>query len=134
MFLRGVAGDMIRHFDQGQLHLQRTGAKQTGDLGLGPDLVRHQIQQTDLERPHVLADGVRLAHDHNALGFKRGEGWKIVRNLDRHLNVPCYFNASSRVEQTLWRDPFSCRFGHIFQKRSATLLGEQVGVERRLNS
>ena len=40
-----VAGHMIRHLDQGQLDLQRSGTEQTRDLGLGPDLVR-RIEQS----------------------------------------------------------------------------------------
>ena len=52
---RGILGRVIADADQRQFHLQRRGAKQARDLRLRADLVRHQVQEADLQRADVLA-------------------------------------------------------------------------------
>ncbi len=84
---RRIAGDVIRDLDERQLHLERRGAEQPRELRLGPDLVRHEVQQADPHRPDVLAHGVGLAHDHHAFRIERGAGRQIVRYLYRHRRV-----------------------------------------------
>ena len=98
--LRRVAGDMIGHLDQRQLDLQRRRAEQPGELGLGPDLVRHQVEQADAHGANVLAHRVGLAHQHDAFGFESRAGRKLVRNLDRHRLI-----SRCRGRRRLGRSP-----------------------------
>ena len=54
-------------------------AEQPGELRLGPDLVRHQVEQADAHRANVLTHRVGFAHHHDAFGFERRAGGKVVR-------------------------------------------------------
>ena len=96
-----LRGDVIGHLDQRQLDLQRRGAEQPRELGLGPDLVRHQVEQADPQGPDVLAHRVGFAHHHDAFGFESRAGGKVVRNLDRHrLNSRCRGRRRFRARPT----------------------------------
>jgi hypothetical protein len=83
---------VIRHPHQRQLDLQRRRAQQARQLRLRADLVGHQVEQPDAQRPDILPDGVGLAHHVDAFGLERGSGGQVVRDLDRHV-------ASSSVRE-----------------------------------
>jgi hypothetical protein len=68
-----------------QLDLQGCRAEQPSELGFRANFVRHEVEQTDTQRPYVLAHGVSLAHHHDTLTFKRATSREIIGNLDRHL-------------------------------------------------
>ncbi len=86
---RRMARHMVGNPNEGQLHLQRCCAEKTRNLRLGGDLVRHQIEETDLQRTNILTNGICFAHDHNALGLENTGCWQIVRNFNRHVaSVP----------------------------------------------
>ena len=81
---RGVPRSVGTGLQQGHLDLQRGRAGETGDLGLGADLVGHQVQERDFERPDVLTNGVGFADDLHAFLLEHLAGGEIVVNLDRH--------------------------------------------------
>ena len=64
---RRILRPVERHADQGQFDLQGSRTDHPGELRLGLDLFRHQVDQPDPKRPNVLADGPSLGHDHDAL-------------------------------------------------------------------
>ena len=88
MVLRRVLGGMVANADQGEIDLQGSGAEQARDLQLGLDLVRHEIEQADLQRADVLADRRCLGHHAHALVLEGLEGGELVGNLDRHIRSP----------------------------------------------
>ena len=94
---RGVLGDL----DQAQLHLQRRCADETGKLRFGPDLVRHQVEKPDAERPNILAVGGIFRHQHDTLFLKGEARGQIIWNFYGHGNqrlsimVPSKFRKSS---------------------------------------
>jgi hypothetical protein len=71
------------HPDQGQFDLQRRRPDQPGDLGLGAHLVRHQVQQADLQGPDILARRRLLRHHHHALAPQHVMGGQGCGDLDR---------------------------------------------------
>ncbi len=85
MIGRGVARDVLAHPHQGQLDLQGRGPEQARELRLGADLVRHEVEEPDPQGADVLADGVGLAHHHQALGFEGAGGGQVVGDLDGHV-------------------------------------------------
>jgi len=108
MARRGVAGDVIRNPHQRQLDLKRRRAEQPGELGFRADLVRHEVQQADPQRPDILPDRIGFTHDQDAFGLERTAGGKIVRNCNRHFASFLGTGSTPR-----WLDPLGCRLGHI---------------------
>ena len=69
-------------FTQRQFDLQRRGADQPGELRLGPDLVRHQVEQADAQRADVLPAARRpRVITMTPSRFERLAGGEIVRDL-----------------------------------------------------
>ena len=50
----GVARLVVGHTQQRQLDLQRRGPDEAGELVLGLDFFRHQVQKRDAQRADVL--------------------------------------------------------------------------------
>ena len=131
MVRRCIAGNVIAHLDQGQFDLKRACTEQASKLGFCPDFVGHQIEQTDPQRAHILADCIGFAHHHHAFLFKRGNGGQIVRNPDRHCNAVLIQRGRTGQTQRCDRSPIGCRPGHILPFRGAPPCpGRQVGVGR----
>ena len=81
---RGVLRLVLGHADQRQLDLQRRRADDAGELGLGLHLLRHQVEEPDLQRADVLAQRRLLRHDHHALAPEHVVGGQGRGDLDRH--------------------------------------------------
>src|SRR5258706_7710116 len=117
MVRRRIARDVTGDPNERQFDLKRRRTHEPCDLRLGGDLVGHQVQQRDAQRPDVLARCITFPHDHQALRFERAASGQFVGNLDRH---------SSRLPvsgRRAWLGPFDCRLGHILLEGSATLPG-----------
>ena len=70
---RRVAGRL----HQGHVHLNGGIGQQAGDLGLGGDLGRHQVEDEDLQRADVLGKGALTVHDEDIFvveGVVSGQG------------------------------------------------------------
>ena len=80
----GVAAFMVRHADQLKVDLQGRGADQPGELVLGLDLLRHQVQEANAQGADVLLRGAARRHDHDALVPQNIEGGQGFRKRDRH--------------------------------------------------
>jgi hypothetical protein len=92
VILRRVLGLVRADAHQRQLDLQRRRADQPGELRLGADLVGHQVEQADLQRPDVLAQRRPLVHDGHALAHEHVAGGKIppaaeTRPCDGHRRL-----------------------------------------------
>jgi hypothetical protein len=59
---------------QGEVHLQHRVAKPKGELAFGRDLIRHQVDDCDLQRTDVLLFGT-AAVDRQRAAERRQEGW-----------------------------------------------------------
>jgi hypothetical protein len=79
-----MARHVIRDAHKRQLDLERGGAEKAGELCFGTDLVRHEIEKPNPQRPNVLSRRIRLAHDHDALCFQRSAGREVISDLDWH--------------------------------------------------
>ncbi len=92
MLFRRVLGLVATDAHQRQLHLQRRGTDQPGKLHLGLDLVGHEIEQADLQRANVLANGHGFGHDPHALMHEGFKGGQRIGDPDRHLTLdfPCH--------------------------------------------
>ncbi len=84
MLGRGVPRLVPRHPDQRELDLQGRRADQPGELRLRRHLLRHQVEQRDLQRPDVLPARRLLAHHHHALAPEDLDGRQGFGDLDRH--------------------------------------------------
>ena len=80
----GVARLVRGHADQRQLDLQRRGADQPRELVLGLDLLGHQVQQADAQRPDILPRRLIVRHDHDPLAGEDVIGGERGGQLDRH--------------------------------------------------
>jgi hypothetical protein len=60
--------------DEGEVHLQHRVAEPKGELALGRDLVRHQVDDRNLQRADVLLFGA-AAVDRQRAAERRQEGW-----------------------------------------------------------
>ena len=67
VFGRGMGGAVGGRLQKGQLHLQRAVGQQPGQLGLGDDLGRHQVQNQDAQRADILGVGALAVHDKDVL-------------------------------------------------------------------
>ena len=80
----GVAGLVPGHPDQLEVDLQGCRADQPGELVLGLDLLRHQVQKPDPERPDILRGRAVGRHHHHALAVQHVEGGQVGGQGDRH--------------------------------------------------
>ena len=83
------------------LHLQRTLRDKAQQLSFRFNLLRHEIQDHQLERAHTLTLRFGLFQRENALGVENVSGRKAAGNLDRH--------ASIMVRGRIWRTPLRRR-------------------------
>jgi hypothetical protein len=65
------------------------GADEPRELGLGLDLLGHQVQQPDPKRADILTVGRLLPHDLNPLAAEDGKGGQGGGQLDRHRSGLC---------------------------------------------
>ena len=85
--VRGLVGGGLHEVD---LDLQRALGDQTQQLRFGLDLLRHEVQDHQLERTHALALRFGLFKREDALGVENVSGRKAAGNLDRHVS---YYGA-----------------------------------------
>ena len=85
--VRGLVGGGLHEVD---LDLQRALGDQTQQLRFGLDLLRHEVQNHQLERTHTLALRFGLFEREDALGVENVSGRKAAGNLDRHVS---YYGA-----------------------------------------
>ena len=69
---------------QGHLDLQRGRAEDAQQLRLGLDLVRHQVEQGNLQRADILAQRHVLGNDRNALPVQHDAGGQVVGDFYGH--------------------------------------------------
>ncbi len=79
------------------LHLQRAFRDEAQQLRLRLDLLRHEIQDHQLERAHALALRFGLFKREDTLGVENVSGRKATGNLDRHIPI--------MVRGRIWRVP-----------------------------
>ena len=74
----GIAGLVRAHPDQRQVDLQGRRADQPGELVLGLDLLRHQVQKPDPQGPDILMRGAVGRHHHDAFAREDLIGGQIA--------------------------------------------------------
>ena len=79
-----MGGRMAGRLEQGHVDLQRRVGQQPGDLGLGGDLGRHQIQDQDLQRADVLGGRPLPVHDEDILLIEGVVGGERFGDDERH--------------------------------------------------
>ena len=83
----GVHGYMAVHFHKGHIHLQGRVGQRTQQMQLRVLLDRHQVQNTDLQRTHVLMQGPVLVHDKNIFIIQNIPCGKIALYFNRHFFI-----------------------------------------------
>ena len=81
---RYVSGFVARRGQQRELDLQRGIAEQPGILDFRFMLLGHEVEQDDLERADVLAQGTLLPDELDALFLEFFAGGECAGNFDRH--------------------------------------------------
>ena len=87
---RGVPGRVAGRRQQRKLHLKRRMAQQPGNLHLGCDLGRHQVEQQNPQRADVLPESNAFRDQFHAFAAQNGLSRGTIGNLDRHGTDQCY--------------------------------------------
>ena len=88
MLLGGVAGLMGGGLEQLQLHLEGGVADEARDLGLGLDLLGHEIEHENVEGTDVLGDGAGLGHHEDVFLEQRIGCGEKIGNFNGHGDSP----------------------------------------------
>ena len=75
---------MLRRAQQGDVDLQGRVAQQAQQLCLGGDLGGHEVDDHDVQRTDVLADGAFVGHDKDVFTFQSAACGQVGGNLDGH--------------------------------------------------
>lgn len=79
-----ILGLMLRRAQQGDVDLQGRVAQQAQQLCLGGDLGGHEVDDHDVQRTDVLADGAFVGHDKDVFTFQSAACRQVGGNLDGH--------------------------------------------------
>ena len=82
----GVAGLVAADLKQLDVALNRGVAQQPEQLGLGFDLLGHQVEDRQPQRPDILGVRPFLVHDKDIFFLQHPCGGEGIRNIDWHRN------------------------------------------------
>ena len=75
----GIPSLMLGHSDQVKIDLKRGRTDQPCELCLGLDLLWHQIEKPDAQRPDILPRGGAFVHDHHTFARQNVECGQVGR-------------------------------------------------------